>query len=69
MSRGIFTVPKAYNEAVKDYKPGSSEKIELKRTLQELRTQVVDIPMYIGGKEIRTDDKREIHPPHVAILF
>jgi len=64
MSRGIFTVPKAYNEAVKDYKPGSPEKIELKRTLQELRSQVIDIPMYIGGKEIRTDDKREIHPPH-----
>jgi len=64
MSRGIFTVPKAYNEAVKDYKPGSPEKIELKRTLQELRSQVIDIPMNIGGKEIRTDDKREIHPPH-----
>jgi len=64
MSRGIFTVPKAYNEDVKDYKPGSPEKIELKQTLQELRNQVVDIPMYIGGKEIRTGDIREIHPPH-----
>lgn len=64
MSRGIFTVPKAYNEDVKDYKPGSPERIELKQTYQELKSKVVDIPMYIGGKEVRTDDKREIHPPH-----
>ncbi len=64
MSRGIYTVPKAYNEAVKDYKPGSPEKIELKNTINELRSKVIDIPMYIGGKEVRTDDKREIHPPH-----
>ena len=64
MSRGIFTVPKAYNEAIKDYMPGSPERLELKQTIEDLRSKVIDIPMFIGGKEIRTDDKREIHPPH-----
>lgn len=64
MSKGIFTVPKAYNEAIKDYMPGSPERQELKETIRELRSKVIDIPMFIGGKEIRTDDIREIFPPH-----
>lgn len=64
MSRGIFTVPRAYNEPIKDYKPGSPERVELKATIEEFRSQVTDIPMYIGGKEVRTNDKREIRPPH-----
>ena len=64
MSRGIYTVPKAYNEAVKDYAPGSPERKELKAKLAEMRSKVIDIPMVIGGKEVRTEDVREIHPPH-----
>ena len=64
MSRGFYTVPKAYNEPIKDYAPGSKERIELKKMIAEMRSKVADIPMFIGGQEIRTDDKREIHPPH-----
>lgn len=64
MSRGIYSVPKAYNEPVKEYRPGSKERIELKKMLAEMRSTVVDIPMFIGGEEVRTEDKREIHPPH-----
>ncbi len=64
MSRGIFTVPEAYNEPIKDYKPGSPERVELKATIEEFRSQIMDIPMFIGGKEVRTNDKREICPPH-----
>ncbi|MBN2174003.1 MAG: L-glutamate gamma-semialdehyde dehydrogenase [Bacteroidales bacterium] len=64
MSRGMYQVPKAYNEPVKSYAPGSPERKELKNKLQELRTREIDIPMYIGGKEVRTDDRREVHPPH-----
>ena len=64
MSRGIFNVPKAYNEAVKDYTPGSKEKIELKATITEMRSTITDVPMIIAGEEVRTDDKREIRPPH-----
>jgi 1-pyrroline-5-carboxylate dehydrogenase len=64
MSRGLYHVPKAFNEPVKDYAPGSPERKELKAMLRKMRSEVADIPMYIGGQEVRTEDKREIHPPH-----
>ena len=47
-----------------NYAPGSPEKKRLKEVLAELKKQQVDIPMYIGGKEIRTNKKIAIHPPH-----
>ena len=64
MAKGFFNVPIPKNEAVLDYAPGSKEKAELKDMLRTLRSQVWDIPMYIGGEEIRTEDKRPISPPH-----
>lgn len=64
MSRGFYEVPVAYNEPVKDYVPGSPERASLQRTIKEFRSSPRDIPMIIGGKEVRTDDKRSIHPPH-----
>ncbi len=64
MANAIFRVPKAVNEPVKSYAPGSPERAELKAALQELKGQEVDIPMVIGGKEVRTDNKVAIHPPH-----
>ena len=64
MSKGFFKVPIPINEPVKSYRPGSSEKKELKEALKELRSQVLDIPMFIGGEEVRTNDQRPISPPH-----
>lgn len=64
MSKAIFNVPYPQNEPVKSYAPGSPEKTELKAALSDLKSQVLDIPMYIGGEEIRTDNKAEINPPH-----
>ena len=64
MSKGFFNVPIPINEPVKSYRPGSSEKKELKEALKELRSQVLDIPMFIGGEEVRTNDQRPISPPH-----
>jgi 1-pyrroline-5-carboxylate dehydrogenase len=64
MAKGFYNVPAAVNEPVLNYAPGSKEKAELKEMLTSLRSQVWDIPMYIGGKEIRTEDKRPISPPH-----
>ncbi len=64
MTKGFFNVPVAKNEPVKSYIPGSSERTELKATLVEMRSKVVDLPMYIGGKEVRSEKKIEIHPPH-----
>ena len=61
---GFFKVPQAINEPVLDYAPGSKEKASLKAALASARSQVIDIPMYIDGKEVRTGDKKDIFPPH-----
>jgi len=64
MSKGIFQVPEPINEPILSYAPGSPERATLKATISELRSKVLDIPMFIGGKEIRTEQRFEIRPPH-----
>ena len=64
MSYGIFTPPQARNEVVRSYSPGSSESRALQQKIQDLRSQNIDIPMFIGGKEVRTGKTRRIAPPH-----
>ncbi|MCK5208451.1 MAG: aldehyde dehydrogenase family protein, partial [Cyclobacteriaceae bacterium] len=64
MIKGFFNVPVPKNEQVLDYAPGSKEKAELKEMLRSLQSQVLDIPMYIGGEEVRTENKKPISPPH-----
>ncbi|MDP2175114.1 MAG: L-glutamate gamma-semialdehyde dehydrogenase [Bacteroidota bacterium] len=61
---GFFKIPTAVNEPVLDYAPGSVEKIALKNALAEARAQVIDIPMFIDGKEVRTGITHPIFPPH-----
>ena len=64
MSKGFYNVPAPVNEPVKSYAPGSPERKELQAKLTELRSQVMDVPMYIGGKEIRTEKTGKLTPPH-----
>lgn len=64
MSNAIFQVPKAVNEPVLSYKPGSPERAELKAMLAELKKTEVEIPMYIGGKRVSTGHRVAMHPPH-----
>ncbi|MDA9634715.1 L-glutamate gamma-semialdehyde dehydrogenase [bacterium] len=64
MSKGVFNVPIARNEAVKSYIKGSSEREELLSTYMEMYNSSVEIPLYVGGKEIFTDNKKDISPPH-----
>jgi 1-pyrroline-5-carboxylate dehydrogenase len=64
MSKGNFNIPTPYNEAVLQYAPGSPEKKRLKAALDEARSHTADIPMYIGGKEVRSGNKVSMHPPH-----
>ena len=64
MNSGYFSYPMPINEPVLNYAPGSTERKKLKETLVELKKQQADIPMYIGNKEIRTNNKKAIHPPH-----
>lgn len=64
MNFGYFSYPLPANEPVLQYVPGSKERETLKNTLAELKSKAIDIPMYIGGKEVRTNKKKSIHPPH-----
>lgn len=64
MPKGIYKVPVAANEPIKSYASGSAERKELQAMLKELRGKEMDIPMYIGGKEIRSENKSRLAPPH-----
>jgi len=64
MSNGIYQVPVAINEPVLNYAPGSPERASIKAALKKMRSEVRDIPMYIDGKEVRTDKQGQIRPPH-----
>jgi len=64
MIKGFFNLPKAVNEPVKNYAPGSAERIELKAKLQEMQSEKRDIPMFIGGKEVFTEEKISLKQPH-----
>lgn len=64
MPKGFFKAPVAVNEPVKSYAPGSPERKELQRMLKELRKTETDIPMYIGGREVRSENKVRVAPPH-----
>ncbi|MCE9559914.1 MAG: L-glutamate gamma-semialdehyde dehydrogenase [Armatimonadetes bacterium] len=64
MSFGTFDYPIPVNEPILMYAPGSKEKATLKATLAQLKSTKADIPMYIGGEEVRTGVTEDIHPPH-----
>ena len=64
MNLGYFSYPMPVNEPVLSYAPGSKEKEILKATLAKLKSEEIDVPMYIGNKEVRTNKKVVMHPPH-----
>jgi 1-pyrroline-5-carboxylate dehydrogenase len=64
MQYGDFYYPLPVNEPVLNYAPGSPEKLALKKVLKQLKTEVADVPMYIGAEEIRTGKITAIRPPH-----
>ncbi|WP_410222415.1 L-glutamate gamma-semialdehyde dehydrogenase [Pedobacter sp.] len=64
MLKGFFNIPAPVNEPVYNYAPGSKERKLLKEALADARSKVLDIPMYINGKAIFTEDKGKINPPH-----
>jgi len=67
MNLGYFSYAMPVNETVLSYAPGSAERAALKKTLADLKGQNMDIPMYIGGEEVRTGKKVPIHPPHETL--
>lgn len=64
MPKGVYKLPQITNEPIKTYAPGSPERAALKARIEELKNTVVDLPMIIGGQEIRTGKLNDIRPPH-----
>lgn len=64
MSDAVFKIPQPINEPVKEYRKGSVEKIELKKKLKELKNNTIEIPLIIGGKEIKTGNTGKCILPH-----
>ncbi|MDT8415458.1 MAG: L-glutamate gamma-semialdehyde dehydrogenase [Flavobacteriaceae bacterium] len=64
MSNGIFKVPTPINEPVKAYLPGSPERQSLLATYEKMYGETIEVPLYIGAKEIKTSQKATMSPPH-----
>ena len=64
MSTGFFKVPKAKNEVVKSYIPGSKERDEIQKSYKEMINSFTEVPMYINGKDVKSQNKKQISPPH-----
>jgi 1-pyrroline-5-carboxylate dehydrogenase len=60
----VFEVPYPENEPVRNYEPGSEDRAVLEKALKELKSDPIDIPLVIDGKEVTTGTKIEIHAPH-----
>ena len=59
-----YRIPIPVNEPVYSHAPGTPEREELKKKIQELRSKEIEIPLIIGGERINTDNLIEIRPPH-----
>ncbi|WP_291910365.1 L-glutamate gamma-semialdehyde dehydrogenase [Chitinophaga sp. CB10] len=64
MNTGYFDYAAPVNEPVYSYAPGSPERAALKKQLAAFKAETADIPMYIGGKEVRTGNTVDLRPPH-----
>ncbi len=64
MFNGIFRIPQPVNEPCLQYAPGSRERAELFSRLQEMLNGQIDVPMIIGGEEVRNGNLADIRCPH-----
>jgi len=61
---GVFRPPAPINEPVKDYAPGSAERASLRLRLEQMRAERLEIPLVIGGDDVRTGTMKEAIVPH-----
>jgi 1-pyrroline-5-carboxylate dehydrogenase len=64
MPKGFFNVPKAINEPVKSYAPGTPEREQVLVAYKELWNSSIEVPLYIGNQEIKTGNTRAMSAPH-----
>ena len=59
-----FVVPKPENDPIRSYAPGTPERDELKAKIDELKGQEIEIPLIIGGREVKTGNIGKCIIPH-----
>ena len=64
MLKGFFNVPKAVNEPVKSYAPGSPERAAVAAKYTEMWNSQMEVPLYIGNEEIKTGNTKNMSAPH-----
>lgn len=64
MLKGFFNVPKAINEPVKSYAPGSPERAAVAAAYTEMWNSQMEVPLYIGNEEIKTGNTKTMSAPH-----
>ncbi|MCD4751031.1 MAG: L-glutamate gamma-semialdehyde dehydrogenase [Thermoanaerobaculales bacterium] len=64
MPNGIIPIPNPINEPILSFAPGSPEKASLKARVREMLSEEIEIPLIIGGKEIRTGNTANAVCPH-----
>lgn len=64
MSNAIYQVPVPINEPILAYRPGSPERAAVVGAIDAYKAEVLDLPMYINGEWVSTNEKVAIHPPH-----
>lgn len=64
MNNAISTTPTPENEPVRQYAPGTEERTSLQQKLDELKSLTIDIPAFIGGKEVHTNETSPVVMPH-----
>lgn len=64
MGKGFFNVPVAVNEPVKTYAPGTPERDAALKAYTEMYNSNVDVPLYINGNDVKTNNTRSMSPPH-----
>ena len=64
LNNAILKVPTPVNEPIYSYAPGTQERHLLKATIDEIKSKQVEIPLIIGGKEVRTGKLGKIVMPH-----
>jgi 1-pyrroline-5-carboxylate dehydrogenase len=64
MADAVIQIPKPVNEPIRQYEPGNPFRTLLKNKLDSMSKDKIDIPCFIGGREIRTNEKRKVVMPH-----
>lgn len=64
MNNAVITPPRPSNESVLDYAPSSPERQKLKKALAKMASEEIEIPLIIGGEEVKTGNQGRVVMPH-----